>query len=129
MKKLFDLGYINLITYPGTHGSVISLQGYMSTMFQVSDALVDKEEIAMSLCIKLKTHEVEDEIVSDSVSKPANSVSKLKADLVTAKIVSFINAQGFSCSNCGRLEYISIARKVLREILERSQRTKNTGSL
>ncbi len=28
MKKLTELGYVNLMTYPGTHGSVISLQGY-----------------------------------------------------------------------------------------------------
>ena len=94
------------MTYPGTHGSVISLQGYVSTMFQVSDVLVDKEEIAMSLCIKLKSHEVEEEVAADSVSNSADSVSKLKSDLVLAKIISFINAQGFSCSDCGRRDYM-----------------------
>lgn len=106
MKKLCDLGYVNLVTYPGTHGSVISLQGYMSTMFQVSDVMVDKEEIAMSLCIKLKSHEIVEEIEVDSVSKSANSVSKLNVEILLAKIVSFINAQGFSCSGCERLEYM-----------------------
>ena len=106
MKKLCDLGYVNLVTYPGTHGSVISLQGYMSTMFQVSDVMVDKEEIAMSLCIKLKSHEIVEEIEVDSVSKSANSVSKLNVEILLAKIVSFINAQGFSCSECERLEYM-----------------------
>ncbi len=106
MKKLTELGYVNLMTYPGTYGSVISLQGYMSTMFQVSDVMVDKEEVAMSLCIKLKSHEVVEENDADSVSNSSDSVSKLKSDLVLAKIISFINAQGFSCSDCGRMEYM-----------------------
>ena len=106
MIKLSELGYVNLMSYPGTHGSVISLQGYMSTMFQVSDVMVDKEEIAMSLCIKLKPHEVMEEIEVDSVSNSANSVSKLKVEILLAKIISFINAQGFSCSNCGRMKYM-----------------------
>ena len=106
MKKLSDLGYVNIITYPGTHGSVISLQGYMSTMFQVADVMVDKEEIAMSLCIKLKSHEVVEEIDADSVSKSENSVSKLNVEILLAKIISFINAQGFSCSECGRMKYM-----------------------
>jgi len=106
MRKLSDHGYVNLMTYPGTHGSVISLQGYMSTMFQVSDVMVDKEEIAMSLCIKLKSSEVVEEIEFNSVSKSANSVSKLNVEILLAKIISFINAQGFSCSECGRVEYM-----------------------
>jgi len=106
MKKLTEFGYVNLVTYPGTHGSVISLQGYMSTMFQVSDVMVDKEEIAMSLCIKLKPYEVVEEIEPDSVSDSANSVSKIDSKLVLAKIISFINAQGFSCSECGRVQYM-----------------------
>ena len=106
MKKLSELGYVNLMTYPGTHGSVISLQGYMSTMFQVSDVMVDKEDIAISLCIKLKPQEVVEEIEVDSVSKTANSVSKLDIEILLAKIISFINAQGFSCSDCGRMKYM-----------------------
>ena len=106
MRKLSDLGYVNIMTYPGTHGSVISLQGYMSTMFQVADVMVDKEVIAMSLCIKLKPHEVVEEIEVDSVSKSANSVSKLNVEILLAKIISFINAQGFSCSECGRMQYM-----------------------
>ena len=106
MKKLSELGYVNLMIYPGTHGSVISLQGYMSTMFQVSDVMVNKEEIAMSLCIKLKPQEVIEEIEVDSVSKTANSVSKLDVEILLTKTISFINAQGFSCSNCGRMKYM-----------------------
>ena len=60
----------------------------------------------MSLCIKLKPHEVVEEIEVDSVSKSANSVSKLNVEILLAKIISFINAQGFSCSECGRMQYM-----------------------
>ena len=65
-----------------------------------------KEEIAMSLCIKLKSHEVVEEIADDSVSNSENSVSKLNVEILFAKIISFINAQGFSCPECGRLKYM-----------------------
>ena len=120
MKKLSELGYVNLMTYPGTHGSVISPQGYMSTMFQVSDVLVDKDEIAMSLSIRLKEHEVEEEIEIDSVSNSANSVSKMNSDLVLAKIISFINTQGFSCSDCGRMEYMLLELSDCKEGIKRN---------
>lgn len=106
MKKLSELGYVNLLSYPGTHGSVISLQGYMSTMFQVSDVMVDKEEIAMSLCIKLKPQEIIEKIEPASVSNSANSVSKLNVETVVSKIKFFLNAQGFSCPDCSRFRYM-----------------------
>ena len=106
MKKLSELGHVKLMSYPGTYGSVISLQGYMSTMFQVSDLMVDKEEIAMSLCIKLKTNEAEEEVKTDSVSEPANSVSNLHVETVVSKIKFFLNAQGFFCPDCSRFRYM-----------------------
>ena len=106
MKKLSELGHVKLMTYPGTYGSVISLQEYMSTMFQVSNLMVDKEEIAMSLCIKLKTNEAEEEVKTDSVSEPANSVSNLHVETVVSKIKFFLNAQGFFCPDCSRYWYM-----------------------
>ena len=106
MKKLSELGHVKLMSYPGTYGSVISLQGYMSTMFQVSDLMVDKEEIAMSLCIKLKTNEAEEEVKTDSVSEPANSVSNLHVETVVSKIKFFLNAQGIFCPDCSRFRYM-----------------------
>ncbi len=106
MKKLSEFGHVKVINYPGTYGSVISLQRYMSTMFQVSDLMIDKEEITMSLCIKLKAHEAEEEVKTDSVSKPANSVSKLNVETVVSKIKFFLNAQGFFCPDCSRFRYM-----------------------
>ena len=52
-----ERGYLQLAAFPGTHGTTIYLQNYLSTMFQISDIVVDKEEIAMSLGIKLELQE------------------------------------------------------------------------
>lgn len=49
LKKLDGLGYISIMSFPGRHGSVIYLQNYLSTMFEISDVLIDKEEVAMTL--------------------------------------------------------------------------------
>lgn len=57
LKKLSDAGYISLMTFPGRYGSVIYLQNYLSTMFQISDVMIDKEEVAMVLNIKLELSE------------------------------------------------------------------------
>ena len=54
LKKLADLEYLTLMSFPGRTGSVIYLNSYLSTMFQVSDVMVDKDEVAMSLNIKLQ---------------------------------------------------------------------------
>ena len=53
LKKFERLGHISLMAFLGTKGSVIYLQNYLSTMFQISDVLIDKEEVAMSLNIKI----------------------------------------------------------------------------
>ncbi len=54
LKKLAGLDYISLMAFPGRHGSVIYLQNYLSTMFEISDVMVDKEEVAMTLNIRLE---------------------------------------------------------------------------
>lgn len=51
LKKLSDAGYLELMSFPGRSGSVIYLKNYLSTMFQISDILVDKEEVALRLNI------------------------------------------------------------------------------
>ena len=97
LKKLSKLEYISLTTFPGTHGTVIYLQKYLSTMFRISDVLLDKEEIAMVLGIKLE--------LDDSVSHGDFSVSKPCTDAVIKKIEKVLTAQGFPCFSCGKFEY------------------------
>ena len=88
LKKLAALDYISLMSFPGRHGSVIYLQKYLSTMFEISDVMVDKEEVAMTLNIRLELpkedstghdapaleHEV---IVSDELASVSNRTLKL----------------------------------------------------
>ena len=59
LKKLTKEGYISMLTFPGRHGTAIYLQNYLSTMFQVSDVMVDKEDVAMSVNIKIQLREEE----------------------------------------------------------------------
>ncbi|MBQ8752064.1 MAG: hypothetical protein IJZ13_03060 [Clostridia bacterium] len=52
---LDDLQDRHLLTYTVLgHGSAIYLKSYLSTMFQISDVMVDKEEVAMSLHIEVE---------------------------------------------------------------------------
>ena len=68
LKKLDGLGYISIMSFPGRHGSVIYLQNYLSTMFEISDVLIDKEEVAMTLNIHLELPETAE--TEESLSCP-----------------------------------------------------------
>lgn len=48
LSKLQDKKYLSLVSFAGRHGSVIYLCSYLSTMFGISDVMIDKEEISMS---------------------------------------------------------------------------------
>ncbi|MBQ8848721.1 MAG: helix-turn-helix domain-containing protein [Clostridia bacterium] len=98
LKKLKGLGYISLTNFSGTKGSVIYLQKYLSTMFRISDVILDKEEIAMALNINVE--------LDDSVSNSDISVSKLNTDAVVRKVRQILTAQGFSCFECRNLRHI-----------------------
>lgn len=100
------------MSFPGRHGSVIYLQKYLSTMFEISDVMVDKEEVAMTLNIRLELpkedsaghdapaleHEV---IVSDELV----SVSKSHIEIILRKMAQILMAQGISCFGCPLSRY------------------------
>ena len=46
LRKLERAGHIAMFTFPGRHGTAIYLQNYLSTMFQISDIMVDKDAAA-----------------------------------------------------------------------------------
>ena len=108
LKKLADLEYLTLMSFPGRTGSVIYLNNYLSTMFQVSDVMVDKDEVAMSLNVKLQIPEnadtdAEETCQDDSrvcVSKQLASVSKSQVDRIVRKVAQVLATQGISCFNC-----------------------------
>ena len=113
VKHLEELKYIKVIAFPGRKGSVIYLENYLSTMFHISDVLIDKEEVAMVLNIKISLPEKEEEnvevetfdhtvIVSDSVS----SVSKTQIQIILNKMANVLDSQGLACFRCPKSSYI-----------------------
>lgn len=112
LKKLVEQDYISLLTFPGRHGSVIYLQNFLSTMFQVSDVMIDKEEVAMVLNIKLELPEHEFFTDSEStvelevcVSDKLVSVSKQHIQIIVKKMTKVLSAQGISCFECPKSKY------------------------
>lgn len=103
LKKLAGMDYISLMTFPGKTGSVIYLQNYLSTMFQISDVLIDKEEVAMVLNMKVSLpDEEEKEQTADisghdiCVSDELASVSKSNIEVLVEKMAKVLEPQGFS---------------------------------
>lgn len=92
LKKLNTLGYLSLMSFPGTHGTAIYLQNYLSTMFQISDVMLDKEEIAMALNIKIE--------LEDSGSETDSGVSESNMEIVLQKVGKILAVQGFPCFSC-----------------------------
>ena len=112
LKKLAGLDYISLMAFPGRHGSVIYLQNYLSTMFEISDVMVDKEEVAMTLNIRLELPDdgetVQNELALEhevTVSDELASVSKSHIEIILQKMAQILMAQGISCFGCQLSHY------------------------
>ena len=113
LKKLEQKDYLSLLTFPGRHGSVIYLNNYLSTMFQISDVMIDKEEVAMSLSLKISIPE------NECAEEPANtpmedwacvsnemcSVSKPHMKIILQKVAQMLSTQGVSCCECSKSQY------------------------
>lgn len=97
LKKLNDLNYISLTSFSGKYGTVICLQNYLSTMFQISDVMLDKDEIAMELDIKVE--------LDDSVSDENSCVSESNTEKIVQKVQKILTAQGFPCFSCSKCKY------------------------
>lgn len=112
LKKFVEMDYLSLMAFPGKNGSVIYLQNYLSTMFQISDVLVDKEEIAMVLNINVTLPEEYEagEVVSAvepeiCVSEGVSDVSKIHMALILEKMAKVLESQGTSCFRCPKSRY------------------------
>ena len=107
LKKLSRLGHITMVTFPGRHGTAIYLQNYLSTMFQISDVMVDKAEVALSLNIKI-TQPCADQNAGTSASCVSTQpiiVSKPPVDIIVQKVLQLLERQGVSCSQCPHCSY------------------------
>ena len=107
LKRMAERGYLQLAAFPGTHGTTIYLQNYLSTMFQISDIVVDKEEIAMSLGIKLELQE--ETALTTTVTSGSNeigSVSEMNRHRIERKMREILVAQGLPCASCPKSKYM-----------------------
>ena len=93
-----------MLTFPGRHGTAIYLQNYLSTMFQISDVKVDKDEVAMSLCIRVSAPDCGDEPVCCG-SNEEIIVSKPHLKVMARKTLQLLAALGIGCAGCPRMTY------------------------
>ena len=100
--KMKELGYVSTLAFPGTHGTAIYLKKYLSTMFQISDVLIDKDEVAMALNIRVN---IADDTSEDSVSENESGVSKPHTEIILQKVSKVLAAQGFPCFSCPQIQY------------------------
>ena len=102
LRKMKELDYVSTLAFPGTHGTAIYLKKYLSTMFQISDVLIDKDEVAMALNIRVN---IADDTSEDSVSEKESGVSKLHTEIILQKVSKILAAQGFPCFSCPQIQY------------------------
>ena len=99
------------MSFPGRSGSVIYLRSYLSTMFQISDTMVDKDEVALSLHLNADISDSDtatqdpDVAPEISVSSEPASVSKPHMILLARKVLQILGAQGLPCFHCSRIRY------------------------
>lgn len=111
LKKLSDAGYLSLLSFPGRSGSVIYLKNYLSTMFQISDVLVDKDEVAMALNLKLSLPDADAPLESATpahqvcVPESLSSVPKSHINIIVEKVLQVLDTQGISCITCAKAKY------------------------
>lgn len=107
LNRLAKKDYLSLFSYPGRQGSVIYLRSYLSTMFQVCDILLDKEEVAMSLNIAYSQDELDTPVTkaASSVSDQEICVSNPAALPLVGKVQKTLACQGFSCFECPKAIY------------------------
>lgn len=120
INKLKNEDYIMTVNFQGTHGSAIYVKRYLSTMFEISDVLIDKQELAMALNIDINIpdeDENENELPNNiTVSKYLNSVSKMTIKTVIEKVSKILSLQGFACPLCPNSEYILLPLSECKDI-------------
>lgn len=118
LNKLQDKEYLSLVSFTGRHGSVIYLCSYLSTMFSISDVMIDKEEVSMTFQVPIHLPDavpmddvnIKEEqilIAEDTDSVPAKTVCVSKAHIrhVIQKVAQILAAQGISCCECSKTQY------------------------
>ena len=106
LSKFALLEYIKTFSFPGRSGTAIYLQNYLSTMFQISDVMVDKEEVAMALNLCIRVQDcAQDMAQPDCASDCSISVSKSHTEILIAEVLKLLKTQGVCCTTCPRFQY------------------------
>ena len=118
LAKLQNKEYLSLVSFTGKHGSVIYLCNYLSTMFSISDVMIDKEEVSMIFQVPLHIGDTNDspntsikdeQIVIDDtpycVSSRSSCVSESHIRMMVKKLAGILAAQGISCCECPNTQY------------------------
>jgi len=116
LNKLQNKEYLSLVSFAGKHGSVIYLCNYLSTMFSISDVMIDKEEVSMVFQIPVQVTDCglqeditikDEQIIIDEncVSNQFDSVSDFNIRKVVRKVAQILATQGISCCECPRTQY------------------------
>ena len=97
LQKLKNNGYIYYKETIGENGLVVYLGKDLTSMFRVSDVLLDKEEIPMKVSVKLELNEEE---LQGGFSK----IPQLR-EIIMKKVSTLLTAQGFPCFGCRKFTY------------------------
>jgi hypothetical protein len=112
LNKLQEKEYLSLVSFTGRHGSVIYLCNYLSTMFNISDVMIDKEEVSMAFQIPVSipdcTHLPDENSIKDEqiyVSDNSPSVSEPHIRHMVKKVAGILATQGIACCECPKTHY------------------------
>lgn len=93
---------------------MIYLNYYLSVMFDISDVMIDKEEIAMKMQLPIHIPENEaescvSETVTDeqiTVSENESCVPESHMKFIIRKVAELLKTQGIPCCECPQTQYI-----------------------
>ena len=112
LKKFEQLSLVAVHRYPGKRGSVIVMQGYLSTMFSVEDTCPTRQALAAEIARPAQKDTecpVESAAVGTGESTtfhwPADAVSKPDIRLILENLRNALYASGFRCSACPHALY------------------------
>ena len=111
LKKLESLNLLTLVPFAGSSGSIIYLKNYLSTMFSISDVMIDKEEVALALSLPVHLPDDETAVPEPSISEQIvipddeNTIPKPYIKFVIGKVADLLQTQGPPCCQCKQAQY------------------------
>lgn len=111
LKKLESLNLLTLVPFAGSSGSIIYLKNYLSTMFSISDVMIDKEEVALALSLPVHLPDDETTVPEPSISEQIvipddeNTIPKPYIKFVIGKVADLLQTQGLPCCQCKQAQY------------------------